>query len=150
MRVSNLVSVSIKSISNLFYRRVFSTIQTKLSTSYFPLRILSTFFCLFRSCAVTSELSIQTLPQQLCAYPPPVYPFLDTPRGALEVLTATRVVAKFPHSPPFTYLVPASGIALQRFGQPLIRRRWCLRLTNCQRRQRQRRRQRRRRRRLRR
>lgn len=114
------------------------------------IRILSTFFCLFRSCAVTSELSIQTPPQQLCAYPPPVYPFLDTPRGALEVLTATRVVAKFPHSPPFTYLVPASGIALQRFGQPLIRRRWCLRLTNCQRRQRQRRRQRRRRRRLRR
>lgn len=114
------------------------------------IRILPTFFCLFRSCAVTSELSIQTPPQQLCAYPRPVYPFLDTPRGALEVLTATRVVAKFPHSPPFTYLVPASGIALQRFGQPLIRRRWCLRLTNCQRRQRQRRRQRRRRRRLRR
>lgn len=39
-----------------------------------------------------------------------------------------------------TYLVSASRIALQRFGQPLIRRRWRCRLTNCQRRQRRRRR----------
>lgn len=135
--MSTITRRTIKTIYKLF--NIFTTIQIKLK--YFHCQ--STLNFLFSIPPLCCDIRVEHTNAAAAAMPLPLFPFLDTPRGALEVLTASRVVPKFPHSPSLTYLVPASRIALQRFGQPLIRRRWRLRLTNCQRRQRQRRRRRR-------